>query len=185
MKDSDFPLIITERLMLRKFDINDAGEVQRMAGDIEVASNTLNIPHPYTDGLAEEWIRSQETEFHSGKSLVFAICLKESGHLVGAIGLTLQLNYQLAELGYWIGKEYWNKGYCTEAVKSIIGFGFKEFKLHKIYATYFTNNPASGRVMGKAGMHFEAMFKSHLYHWGEYKNLNYFCIFSDENKSMI
>lgn len=151
-----------------------------MAGDSEVSSNTLNIPYPYADGLAEEWIKSLETDFHDGKSLVFAICLKETGQLAGAIGLTLQLTYQLAELGYWIGKEYWNRGYCTEAVKSIIDYGFNNLKLHKIYATYFTNNPASGRVMEKAGMHFEAMFKSHLYHWGEYKNLNYFCIFSDE-----
>lgn len=185
MNTIEFPLIVTERLILRKFNINDAMEVQRMAGDSEVSSNTLNIPYPYADGLAEEWIKSLETDYHNGKSLVFAICLKETGQLEGAIGLTLQLTYQLAELGYWIGKEYWNQGYCTEAVKSIIDYGFKKLKLHKIYATYFTNNPASGRVMEKAGMHFEAKFRSHLYHWGEYKDLNYFSIFRDENILLI
>ncbi len=182
MNDSDFPVLVTDRLILRQFNSTDSAEVQRMAGDKDLAENTLNIPHPYLDGMAETWIQSQESDFQAGKSLVFAICLKENGKLAGAIGLNLQLNFELAELGYWIGKEYWNNGYCSEAARLIIDYAFNHYKLHKIYATYFTNNPASGKVMEKAGMHFEGTLREHLFHWGEYKNLNYYCIFKELNK---
>lgn len=182
MNDKEFPVLSTDRLILQQFNLTDSAEVQRMAGDKDVAVNTLNIPHPYLDGMAETWIQSQESDFQTDKSLVFAICLKENGKLAGAIGLNLQLNFELAELGYWIGKEYWNNGYCTEAAGRIIEFAFNHYKLHKIYATHFTNNPASGKVMEKAGMHLEGTLREHLFHWGEYKNLNYYCIFKELNK---
>lgn len=146
MKDSAYPSIKTERLKLRKFELSDAKEVQRMAGDRDVARNTLNMPYPYIDGLAEQWITSLESDYLNERLIVFAITLADTGTLIGAVGLTLKKEHKIAELGYWIGKEYWNKGYGTEAVKAIIKFGFYDQKLHKIFANYFANNPASGEL---------------------------------------
>lgn len=180
MKEPIYPTIKTERLILRKFELSDASEVQRMAGDRDVARNTLNMPHPYTDGLAEQWISTHEKDYSDGKAIVFAVTESFSGKLVGAIGLMLKRDYRHGEIGYWIGKEYWNKGYCTEAVKAIINFGFNEEKLHKIFANYFGNNPASGRVMEKAGMIFEGILVSHLWHFNEYKDLIFYGIFNPE-----
>jgi [ribosomal protein S5]-alanine N-acetyltransferase len=180
MKDSTYPSIKTERLILRQFELSDAKEVQRMAGDRDVARNTLNMPYPYFDGLAEQWITSLESDYRDERLVVFAITLADSGTLIGAIGLTLKKEYKLAELGYWIGKEYWNKGYGTEAVKAIIKFGFYDIKLHKIFANYFANNLASGRIMEKAGMVFEGILRSHLWHFNEYKDLIFYGIFNPE-----
>lgn len=180
MNDQSFPTLYTNRLILRQFSMEDADDVMRQAGDKEVARNTLNMPHPYLPGMAEDWITTLHSDYKESNSLVYAICLKDSTSLIGAIGLTLNLKYRNAELGYWIGRDHWNKGYCTEAVKAVIDYAFTDMVLNKIYANFFASNPASGRVMGKVGMKYEAILKSHLYHWGEYKDLIYYSIFKNQ-----
>lgn len=180
MNEQPFPTLYTSRLKLRQFNLEDATDVMRQAGDSEVARHTLNMPHPYLPGMAEDWITTLDKDFIENNSLVFAICIKESNTLIGAIGLTLNLKYRNAELGYWIGKDHWNNGYCTEAVKAVLDYAFTNIKLHKVYANFFSSNPASGKVMEKAGMKYEATLKSHLYHWGEYKDLIYYSIFNKQ-----
>lgn len=170
------PNIETERLMLRPFNLNDAKEVQRLAGDVEIAKTTLNIPHPYEDGIAEEWISQHEGEYEKGASLTLAITHREEKYLIGAIGLMMNKNYDRAELGYWIGKPYWGKGYCTEAAKALCDYGFINSGLNKIYATHLKRNPASGRVMQKIGMKQEGILKEHVKKWGKYEDLVYYGI---------
>lgn len=81
-----------------------------------------------------------------------AITLKRTGEIVGTIGIGITKQHSRAELGYWIGHEYWGNGYCTEAAKAIIDYAFNVVKLHKITSRFMEVNPASGRVMEKAGM---------------------------------
>lgn len=165
------PTIKTERLILRPLLISDGWEIRRMAGNSKVAENTLYMPFPYPEGIAEEWISTHSNEFFEKKQLVLGICLKPEKTLVGCIGLTLKLDIANAELGYWIGEEHWNNGYATEAAFALIDYGFKSLGLHKIFAYYFSNNEASGRVMEKVGMKQEGYLKEHVRHWGEYKDL--------------
>jgi RimJ/RimL family protein N-acetyltransferase len=179
MFDGPIPGIETSRLILRPFGSSDAPLVQRLAGDEEVARNTLAMPFPYLDGMAEAWIANHLKDYQDGKALILAITLKETDKFIGAIGLSLQMQYRLAELGYWIGKEFWNQGFCSEAVKAIIRFGFEQLNLHKIYASHFSNNPASGKVMLNAGMIYEGTLKSHMLHWNEYKDLVYYGIIKE------
>ncbi len=73
--------------------------------------------------------------------------MAETDELIGAIGLTLSKKYDHAEMGYWIGVPFWGKGYCTEAAKIVLQYGFEELKLNRIFAHHMTNNPASGKVM--------------------------------------
>lgn len=96
----------TKSLILRPFKRSDAGDVQRLAGNRLIADTTLNIPHPYTDVMAEKWISKHAAQFKAGEAAVFAITLRESGALVGAIGLGLQPAHRRAELGYWIGRPF-------------------------------------------------------------------------------
>ncbi len=100
------PDIETDRLLLRPFELSDAATVKKLAGDFVIADMTLNIPHPYEEGMAEEWIGKHEQQFKDGESATFAICLKPDGDLLGAIGLIINSRFKRAELGYWIGKEY-------------------------------------------------------------------------------
>ena len=76
---------------------------------------------------------------------------------VGAMGLTINKRFNRAQLGYWIAKEYWNQGYCTEVSKTILEYGFHELDLHRITASYIIRNPASGKVMEKIGMKKEGL----------------------------
>ena len=84
------PTLRTNRLVLRPFALSDASDVQRLAGDEAVASTTGNIPHPYEDGMAEEWIGTHQERFEKGELVNFAITLAEDGSLVGAIGLIIR-----------------------------------------------------------------------------------------------
>jgi ribosomal-protein-alanine N-acetyltransferase len=165
------PTLRTDRLSLRPFEIADAPRVQQFAGAREVYSTTLNIPHPYGDGLAEQWIASHPVQFYGGKGATFAITLPDGDELIGAIGLAVQRQHRRAELGYWVGVPYWNRGYCTEAAVAVIRYGFEELDLHKITSRHMAGNHASERVMVKAGMRKEGEFVDDIYKDGAFRTI--------------
>ncbi len=165
------PTLQTDRLTLRPFTLADAPDVQRLAGEREIATTTLLIPHPYPDGAAEEWIQTHETDFNENKSTVYAVTLRNDNTLIGAIGLIINNDHNHAELGYWIGKPYWGKGYCTEAVRAMFDFGFNTLNLNRIHAHHFGNNPSSGRVLEKTGMKREGISPQHIRKWDEYVDI--------------
>ena len=150
----------TERLILRSFTLEDASDVQRLAGERDVASTTPAIEYPYKDGMAEEWIGWYNQQFEKGEGIYFAITFAKDGTLIGEVDLTFRthLPYKDASLNYWIGKSYWNCGYCTEAAKAVVAYGFREHDLETIFADHFKRNPASGRVMQKIGMCYNDYF---------------------------
>ena len=73
--------------------------MQRLAGDADVADTTLNIPHPYEDGMAEEWIGTHQESFDKGENVTWAITRRDTGDLVGAIGLARSPRFEHAEVG--------------------------------------------------------------------------------------
>ncbi len=156
------PTLTTSRLLLRPFRIDDASVVQALAGDLAVADTTLNVPHPYLDGMAEDWIAKHGPAWERGALATFAITEHSLG-VVGAVSLTLALAHHRAELGYWVGHPYWSRGFATEAGLAVIEFGFAVLGLNRIQAMHMTRNPASGRVLEKLGMHLEGMHRQ--YYW--------------------
>lgn len=120
------------------------------------------MPHPYEEGIAEQWIATHPFTWASGEDATFAIELSGPGVLIGAINLAINQRFSRGELGYWIGRKYWGCGYCTAAARTLVGFGFKELGLHRIFARYLARNPASGRVMEKAGMRREGLLREHV-----------------------
>jgi RimJ/RimL family protein N-acetyltransferase len=164
------PILNTPRLILRELTLADAPAVHRLAGEREVAATTRLIPHPYPEGLAEDWISGLADRYAKGENASFAITLKD-GPLIGAIGLLINLGDNHAELGYWIGKPFWNQGYCTEAARAVVAYGFESVNLQRVFANYFAINPASGRVMAKLGMQPEGVLRKHRVKWGQYVDL--------------
>ena len=165
-----YPTLNTERLILRRFTLKDAPDVQRLAGEWEVARALLSVPHPYEDGVAEEWISEHASVFERGEGVNFAVVLREKGELCGSISLMINPRDANAELGYWIGLPYWGRGYATEAAREVVRYGFEQLWLHRIYAAHFGNNPASGRVLRKIGMAYEGTRREHHRKWGEYED---------------
>jgi RimJ/RimL family protein N-acetyltransferase len=113
----------------------------------------------------------------------FAVVERASARLVGAIGLTLKPAHGRAEVGYWIGVPFWNRGYATEAAALVLGFGFGELGLNRVHAQHFSRNPQSGRVMRKLGMRHEGRLRQHVLRWGSPEDLEQFGILRDEWKS--
>ena len=124
MSGEALPTLATARLVLRPFRLEDAPTVQRLAGVREVAATTLTVPHPYPDGAAEAWIATHAGAWAERKVLTLAVTLREDGALVGAVGLALVMADRRAELGYWIGVPWWNRGFATEASRALVDFGF-------------------------------------------------------------
>lgn len=166
---SGLPTLHSPRLLLRPFTLADAPIVHRLAGDPAVAHTTQNIPHPYLDGMADAWIETHAPLFASGERLTLAIQM--GSNLVGAVALGIERSHQRAELGYWVGQPYWGKGFATEATVAILAFGFRELDLNRIHAVHLTRNPASGRVMQKAGMQFEGIHRQHVWKDGRPEDL--------------
>lgn len=155
--------IDTERLLLRRFKASDAEAMfTTWANDPEVTRYLSWRPHgtlEVTKEIISSWINSYgNQEFYN-----WAIFLKEAGKVVGSIGLVDRSDEdERCEIGYCIGKEYWNQGIMTEALKSVIGFFFREVGFNRIQAKHHKDNPASGRVMQKAGMKYEGRLRQYL-----------------------
>ncbi|HWS72312.1 MAG TPA: GNAT family N-acetyltransferase [Thermoanaerobaculia bacterium] len=170
------PTLTTERLLLRPFAPADAPELQRLAGHIEIARNTLSIPHPYPDGAAEHWIGGHAEQFAASGDVHFAIVPRDSGVLAGAIGLLLNRDHERAEIGYWIGVQWWGRGYAAEAAQATVDYGFTVATLNRIFAAHFTRNPASGRVLQKIGMRHEGTQRQVFRKWGEFLDAEQYAI---------
>ena len=165
------PTLHTERLILRSLTLEDAADIQHLAGEYDVASTLSNMPHPYGDGMAEEWIHSCYNKYKKDKALNFAVTLRTDRNLIGGIELRLDRGNENGELGYWIGKPYWNRGYCTEAARIVVAYSFEVLMLNRIYAQYFKRNAASGRVLEKIGMCYEGCLRQHTKKWDNFEDL--------------
>lgn len=161
--------LYTERLLLRPFTADDATTVQALCNNENIAKTTLYIPFPYTLEHATTWIAATIQQFQTERAYTFAITKGDA--VIGAMTLSHNKAFRQGELAYWIGEPYWNKGYGTEAARTVVAFGFEQKKLHKICARFFASNPASGKIMEKIGMQQEGILRDHVYKNGRYENL--------------
>jgi RimJ/RimL family protein N-acetyltransferase len=159
------PPFATSRLILRHFQRSDAAPMLPLIGDFEIANNTSRIPHPYTAADADAFLSMLERE---PEKPILAVTLNNS--VIGAVGLELEPLHDRGELGYWIGRPYWNKGYATEAARAMIAIAFRNLGLNKVVAHHFTRNPASGRVLEKTGMLREGLLRQHFKRWNKYED---------------
>jgi|TARA_B100000953_G_scaffold5007_1_gene4465 8-oxo-dGTP diphosphatase len=136
--------IRTQRLTLKKptKKINKKLIVSQI-GDWEVAKWLSDVPYPYTEQKAEEWLNNINED-----DLLFSIFINDS--LIGGVGLSLEENNDY-DLWFWIGRDYWDKGYATEAAMGLIQFAKKELKLKQIKACHIKGNTGSSNVLRKLG----------------------------------
>lgn len=121
--------------------------------------------------MAEEWIATHTPGFNDGSLANFAITTQTHGELIGSIGLVIEGRFDCAELGYWIAKDNRNQGYCTEAARAVVTYGFDELGLNKIYSSHLSRNPASGRVMQKLGLTREGQQLQQVKKWDDYEDI--------------
>lgn len=170
----------TARLLLRSFAPEDAPAITRLAGAKQIAATTLRIPHPYSEEDAKTFLATAEEDYASGGSVSFAIALRPAGELCGAIGLQKAAAHNHAELGYWIGLPFWNKGYATEAARAVVVFGFQELLLSRIFAQVFAGNVSSQRVLEKLGMRHEGRLHRHVQKWDQFIDVESYGLSSED-----
>ena len=158
--------IVTERLLLRRWKPSDAEALYKYACDPEVGPHAGWPPHKNVEE-SKMIIRELFTNDYT-----WAVILKETNEPIGCMGYypfgksNIDIGENDAEVGYWIGKPHWNKGYCTEALQAMIHYCYEKKNFQTIWADFFIDNPASGRVMEKCGFTDTSKenYCSNLYH---------------------
>lgn len=158
----------TERLLLNQPHLDDIPFLIEIMKNPIYNQNTTNIPFPYTEDSGRFWVNLAAEGLHQGNAYIFAIRLQDNKQIIGGIGLGIDQAHNKAELGYWLAEPYWNQGLVTEAGKAILTFGFDTLKLKRIFASYFSFNKASGRIMEKLGMEKEGVMRAFTLKNGEY-----------------
>ena len=168
--------LTTPRLCLRPLTLGDAPTIERLAGRREVAAMTRSIPHPLSLAQAHEWLAQRLAEGAEGKGAAFGVVRASAADLIGAIGVQVDAEHRSAELGFWIGVECWGQGYATEAACAVVRYGFEALGLNRIQAHHLTKNPASGRVLEKAGLRREGLLRQAIRKWEVFEDVVIYAI---------
>ncbi len=128
----------------------------RLLNNKNIEKWLLQVPYPYTYDDADFWINKCQNDYKSNNDFSYAI--EKDGTHVGGIGLHKKFEHS-AEVGYWVGEEFWGKGFATIALNKILEKGFNEFKFTRIHAHVFEGNIASEKLLLKCGFEYEGLLK--------------------------
>ncbi|MFP5469321.1 MAG: GNAT family N-acetyltransferase [Alphaproteobacteria bacterium] len=162
MKIDSAPDVIarTPRLILRRLCANDAALIQPLADNWEVAKQTANLPFPYGELEARNFVDQALRAHDAGKELVFAIVRRHDAALIGLIGLVTDV--APIEIGYWLGQDYWGCGYASEALQAIQNYSRETLCSRRIDAVVFDDNAASIRVLIKYGFTYQERWEEDI-----------------------
>lgn len=155
--------ITTNRLILRPFQPTDDAELFVLRSNVEAMRH---IPRPRAQTLADarELLNRISQSEQEGTGKAWAICLKDTGSLIGFIGFVrMEKEHRKSEVGYQLLPIHWRKGYVTEAMKPILQEGFEVLNLHRVEAHIDPENQASLKLAEKVGFIKEAHLREHLY----------------------
>ena len=170
------PDLMTPRLRLRRLTMRDAQDIFRYSRDPEVARHVLWDAHR-TVGDSRAYLRYMLRRYRSHEPASWGIEWRETGAVIGTIGfMWVQEDNSAAEVGYSLARDFWGKGYMTEALKAVIQYGFDGLNLNRIEAQHETTNPASGAVMRKCHMQHEGTLRSRLFNKGRYVDVELYAI---------
>ena len=153
--------IETDRLVLRPLDETDIDRLAQIANRIEIARNLATMPHPFGKEEASDFI----TRFKSlAIGAAFGLVEKASGDLIGTAGWGPKTPDGPVDFGYWLGIDYWGKGYATEAAGAVLTHAFCIGRVDEIITDCRVDNPGSRRILEKLG--FESLGPSTRYSLG-------------------
>jgi [ribosomal protein S5]-alanine N-acetyltransferase len=174
--------IESNRLRLRRFNIKDAEDMfSNWASDTEVTKFLSWEPHnsiDVTKQVISDWIN----DYDKDNTYNWCIVLRDSGKVIGLISVVQLSNmHEMCEIGYCLGRAFWNNGIITEALQTVIKFLFQEVGINRIQAKHDLDNPSSGKVMEKVGMKYEGLLRqSRKRKDGTYGSTNIYSILRNE-----
>ena len=177
---SRLPVLETRDLFLRRPVRKDAEDIFRYTSDPEVARYVLWDPHR-SISESRSFVRDLRFRIRSGYPSSWAVVLRESGTVIGTIGfMWYSAENRSAELGYSFSREYWNRGYATQALGAVVCAAFRSLPLNRLEAQHDVRNPASGRVMQKCGFRQEGILRSRILNKGEYVDVALYALLRSE-----
>jgi ribosomal-protein-alanine N-acetyltransferase len=142
---------------LREWKKSDAEALAKIANNKKIWDNVRDrLPYPYTKADAKEWLALVKSQ-----KIVTTFCIETDGKMVGSIGFTLKEDVyrKNAEIGYFVGEDYWGQGIATEAIRQMVDYIRKKFDVVRIYAEVFEYNKGSMRALEKNGFYLESIRK--------------------------
>ncbi len=146
MKPRLDPTIVTDRLTLRPLRASDVDNIVSGVGDLAVSCMLARVPYPYARVHAEEFIEHATRSAHEGRNLILTI---DHGRLAGII--SIESIPGRCELGYWLARPFWGRGFATEAGRAILAYSFDALGLKAVRSAYFVGNRGSQKVQQKLG----------------------------------
>lgn len=172
-----FPIIETERLILRKLETTDINDLFEILSSERVTKYYGKYPMENLSE-AEDLILKFHKAFEDQKSIRWGIELKETNRIIGTCGFHCwNKNHFRAEVGYELGEAFWNKGYATEAICAILKYGFEFMELERIEAIVYPENKYSEKLLLNLGFEHEGLLKKYANFRDKQQNLNIFAIF--------
>lgn len=158
-----FPVLNTDRLMLRELKINDAQAILNCFSNPDVLRHYGQNPLTSLDQV-KHIINNFSKNYDEKRGIKWGIELKGQEGLIGTIGFQeWSTEHRRAEISYALFPESWGKGYAMEAVNRVISFGFQEMDLVRIGAIVFTENDASNKLLTKVGFEKEGILKKYMH----------------------
>ena len=175
----DFPILETERLILRQLTLDDSDDVYAIRKDFEVTK--YNIGKAYTSiTQAENLIKGIQEDYDNQRAVRWGITFKDKNTVMGVTGFNYWNHIDnRASIGFDLARHYWRKGIMREAVSRMIQFGFQQMKLHRIEADASIYNEASIGLLKSLGFQQEGLQKDQYYEDGAYHDLVMFALLED------
>ena len=176
----NIPVLQTDRLCLRKILVSDYQDMYEYSKRDDVTKYLLWNKHPSLE-YTKQYTEYLQSRYRIGDYYDWAIELKEEKKMIGTCGFTrFDYSNNSAEIGYVLNPEYWHLGYCSEAVRKIIEFGFTTLKLNRIEAKFMKENTQSLNVMQGCGMKLEGYLRKAIYSKSEYRDIGICAILQED-----
>jgi len=173
--------IETERLRLRRFVMEDVNMVFLEWANSEAVTKYLTWERHKSLGETRTWLLSTIASYEQEGIYSWGIELKETSGLIGSIGVGIKSEHsRVANVGYCLGERFWGSGYMTEALRAVIDYMLYDVNVNRIEAYHSVNNPASGKVMQKAGMLKEGCSRQNYLTGDEYQDSDLYALVQDD-----
>ncbi|NLL91643.1 MAG: GNAT family N-acetyltransferase [Ruminococcaceae bacterium] len=173
--------IETERLIMRRMSIDDAEMIYKNWTSDPLTARYVTWDKHENLVTTKEYVAFKAVNYDDNFFFDWVVELKETGELIGEIdAVGGSIKDKTVEVGYCYGSRFWNKGYASEALTAFIKYMFEEVGAEKVFAKHISTNPASGRVMQKAGMSYDATLKGYVIDKNTGRREDLFCYSIDK-----
>lgn len=167
-RNKRFPIMETDRFILRQIEMSDAEEVFHYFSKDEVMKYyDLDVLKDVSE--ARRIIKNWQNKYHKNEGLRWGIATKEDNKIIGSCGFhNWEKEHFKAEIGFEVTPEYWRSGVMTEVLQPILAYGFEKMELHRIEALYDPDNTASKKTLEKAGFIYEGTLRESAFEKGQF-----------------